>query len=391
MPAISTIAISILAVAERPATLWLPRQSSTAAPAIDQMFDLINYICYFFFVLITVLLVYFAWKYRRSPENHAGNAQGPTHNTALELAWTALPLILVIVIFYKGFTGFVYLAVPPKNSYEIAVTAQQWAWDFKYPNGAQNDDLVVPAGVPVKLTMRSQDVIHSLYIPDFRVKQDVVPGRYSTMWFNAPNPTGEVSPTNTNAHWLFCTEYCGTSHSDMNRRVHVLEQANFDAWLAERSRWLDVIDAEDLWWKAGPKLFARCVQCHSLDGVDGNGPSWGPRAAAGLGPIWDRTTGLTTPFTDGKSLSDLIGAGKPYGTPEDYIRDSILNPGGHLVKGFTNAMPTFKGQLNDKAIDAIIGFMKHVDQFDPKTLKPKPGSEAAKLAGQGDDKAAPPK
>jgi cytochrome c oxidase subunit 2 len=240
--------------------------------------------------------------------------------------------------------------------------------------------------------MRSADVIHSLFIPDFRVKKDVVPGRYSYLWFEAPQATATepvVNADKDNFHWLFCTEYCGTGHSNMNRNVFVLEQPNFDAWLEKQARWIDDLDAQDLYWAAGPLLYARCAQCHSLDGVDGNGPSWGKRVLVNGDAIWDRTCKFETTFGDGRSLADLIGPGKEYATPEDYIRDSILNPGKHLVKGFGNAMPTFKGQLGDKAIDAIIGFMKHIEEFDPKTGKPKPDSPAGKAAAAA--KAAGPK
>lgn len=359
----SAILTSMLAsTGPAPATVWMPPQASTIAADVDFLFNLINWICYVFFVLITVLLVYFAWKYRRSPENHAGNAQGPTHHTALELTWTGIPLVLAIVIFYLGFRGYVDLAVVPRNAYEVQVTAFQWGWSFKYPNGAVSDDLVVPVGKPVKLVMRSNDVIHSLFIPDFRVKKDVVPGRYTYLWFESPYATGL---DRENGYHLFCTEYCGKDHSNMNRRVLVLEQSQFDEWLDQQARWIDEIAAEELYFKAGPRLFVLCSQCHAIDGRDGNGPGWGPRTAAGLGNIWERTRDLKTTFTDGTTLADIVGPGKEYGTPEDYLRDSILNPHRHLVQGYGNAMPTFRGQLNDKKLDALIGMMKHIDEFNP--------------------------
>ncbi len=360
-PAILT---SLLASAgPRPATVWMPPQASTVAAEVDFLFNFINWICYVFFVLIAVLLVYFVWKYRRSPENHAGSAQGPTHNTALELTWTGIPLALVIAIFYLGFRGYVDLAVIPRNAYEVEVTAKQWSWSFKYPNGATSNDLYVPKGTPVKLVMRSDDVIHSLFIPDFRVKKDVVPGRYTYLWFEAPYATGDARPEH--GHHLFCTEYCGTEHSNMNRRVYVLEQAQFDEWVDKQARWIDEIDPDELYFKAGPRLFVLCSQCHSIDGRDGNGPSWGPRAAAGLGNIWERTRDLKTPLVGGRTLADIIGPGKEYGTPEDYLRDSIVNPARHLVAGYGNAMPTFRGQLNDKKLDALVGMMKRIDEFNP--------------------------
>ncbi len=358
---LSIVNTLIASTGNRPASLWMPEQASTVAPQIDLMFDLITWMCYFFFVLITVVLVYFVWKYRRSPDNHAGNAQGPTHNTALELTWTIIPLILVVIIFYVGFRGYVDTVVAPRNSYEIQVTAAQWSWQFKYPTGAQSDDLVVPADRPVRLVMRSLDVIHSLFIPDFRVKKDVVPGRYTSLWFNAPVPTGMER-----FHWLFCTEYCGTSHSDMNRKVHVLDQASFDEWLEKQGRWLDDIPEAELYYKAGPKIYARCAQCHSTNGTIGTGPSWGRRDGYTGKTIWERTLSGETKLDNGKTLGDLIGPGKEFETPEEYLRQSILNPAKHLVNGYGNAMPTFQGQLSPKAIDAIIDYMKHIEEFDSK-------------------------
>jgi cytochrome c oxidase subunit 2 len=150
----------------------------------------------------------------------------------------------------------------------------------------------------------------------------------------------------------------------MNRKVHVLAQEDFDAWLVEQSQWLDKIPEEELYFRAGPKIYARCQQCHSLDGTKGIGPSWKG--------IWSRThggEGSDGKFGDGTSYASLIGPGKKYATPEDYLRNSILNPGSELVGGYGNAMPSFKGQLNDKAIDAVIGMMQHLEDFDPKTGK----------------------
>jgi cytochrome c oxidase subunit 2 len=341
-----------------PKTFWLPQGASTIAPESDWIFNYINYINYFFFFLVIGIMLYFVVKYRQ--KGREVYARGPAHNTVLELTWTIIPTIIVVVIFFMGFKGFVSMKTVPQNAYQIDVTASQWAWSFKYPNGATSDDLYVPAGKPVKLVMRSQDVLHSLFIPDFRVKQDVVPGRYTTLWFqaDAPNADGDF-------HMLFCTEFCGKDHSRMNRHVYVLNDMDFDAWVVEQGRWLDAIPEEELYSKAGPKLFGRCASCHTLDGKPSTGPSWGNYD--GSGDIWARTSSPdSTHKVDGKSISELIGQGKEFETPEGYLRQSILIPGKHLVDGFGNAMPTFQGQLSDKAIDALIGMMKHLDEFDAK-------------------------
>ncbi|MBC24289.1 MAG: cytochrome c oxidase subunit II [Phycisphaerae bacterium] len=336
-----------------PRTFWMPEGASTIAPSIDHVFDMINWVCYFFFALVVIIMFWFMWKYRQ--RGRIVDAQGPTHNMALELTWTIIPIFIVAAMFFVGFKGFLNIVTPPENSYEIDVVAQKWAWEFKYPNGATSEDLYVPAGQPVKLIMSSRDVLHSLYIKDFRVKQDVIPGRYSYLWFQANEPT-----LNDDFHWLFCTEYCGFGHSNMNRKVYVLPEDDFAEWVVEQGQWLDKILDEDLYFKAGPKLFVRCVQCHSLDGTPGIGPSWGDHA--GQGNIWERTVSGETVFDDGTKLSSLIGPGKAYETPEDYLRTSMLNPGKHLVQGYGNAMAV--QALNDRAVDALIGMMKRIDEFD---------------------------
>jgi cytochrome c oxidase subunit 2 len=212
-----------------------------------------------------------------------------------------------------GFRGFVDMKTVPADAYQIDVTAQQWSWQFKYPNGATSADLYIPAGRPVKLVMRSNDVLHSLYIPDFRVKQDVVPGRYTTMWFQADHATGEEE-----YHHLYCTEYCGKDHSRMNQRVHVLGEVQFDDWVTKQGRWLDELaknnpdDPSILWKVGGPKLIGRCLSCHSLDGKPGTGPSWGDYD--GTGNVWElRDREVDVLIDMMKNLKDFDAKGKYIG------------------------------------------------------------------------------
>ena len=356
---------------------WLPEPASTLAPSTDFAFMAITWLCYVFFAGIVIALVYFTWKYRQKGNEVNYQADAPTHNTPLEVSWTVLPLLLVIAIFFMGFKGFLDLSTPPKDAYEIDVVALKWDWSFKYPNGATSEHLVVPAGQPVKLVMRSNDVLHSLYIPDFRVKKDVVPGRYSYLWFQADEPTGivpeaEMAYTAT-GHHLFCTEYCGTGHSNMNKKVFVLAEAEFEMWEEQQARWLDDVADEDLYSVAGPRFYTKCANCHSIDGSPNTGPSWGdPKdgTLAGLGNLWERAQNGSTPIDGGTkgrpntTLADYIGPGKLYETPEDYIRASIYNPGELLIKGYGPNMPHFRGQIGDRGIDALLGMMKRIDQFD---------------------------
>jgi len=351
-----------------PPNFWMPEGASQQAPGVDFAFDVINYINYFFFAFIVIILVWFCIRYRQRGKN-VNHAEGPVHNTTIEVIWTVVPTLILIGVFFMGFVGYLDGQTTPKNTYDIKVTASQWQWNFEYPNGAKStSELVVPAGKPVRLILRSNDVLHSFFIPDFRVKQDVVPGRYTYLWFQSDAPNDPDDPSDF--RWLFCTEYCGENHWNMNVHVRVFEEEAFEKWTAEEARWLDVIAPEDLYFMAGPKLYARCSTCHSLDGADGSGPSWGPRQ--GMGDIWQRVTEKEGKVAGGSrfeagrgTLADYIGADKLYATPEEYIQDSIYNPGALLVSGFGNQMPTFKGQLNERAIQALIGMMKNLDEFEP--------------------------
>jgi cytochrome c oxidase subunit II len=218
-----------------------------------------------------------------------------------------------------------HASVAPAESYEIAVTAKKWAWSFTYPTGATTSELHVPAGRPVKLLMSSQDVLHSFFVPEFRVKQDVVPGSYTSVWFHAIEP-GEFT--------LLCTEYCGTAHSSMLAKVVVHEEREFQEWLegvSDAGKGLTPVEF-------GQKLYttAQCNTCHSVDGRRLIGPTW-----QGIYNAERRLRDGTTVIAD-----------------ENYLRDSILNPAAQIVEGYPPVMPSYKGQLRDAEIDALIAYMK---------------------------------
>ncbi len=348
-----------------PADFWLPEGASTFAPQVDFAFQFVAWISYFFFVLVVGLMIFFAIKYRQ--KGREAYARGPSHHTMLELGWTIIPTILCVFMFWFGFRGFIDLRTPPQNSYQIDLTAQKWAFNFRYPTGAASADqnLYIPVGRPVKLVMRSEDVLHAAFIPAFRVKHDIVPGRYSTLWFQSDHVTegwNDSDPLKQKFHHFFCAEYCGKGHSGMYAKIFVLPQADFDLWLEKQGRWMDDLKGDELWQVAGPKLFGRCASCHSLNGSAGTGPSWQglwARASGGAGSDGKLDNGRET-------YTSLIGPGKKFENPESYVRNSILNPGDHIVVPYGNVMPTFRGQLNDLAIDAIIGMMKNLDKFDAK-------------------------
>ena len=309
---------------------WLPRQGSTTAAGVDDLFNAITSISIFFFVLITVVLFYFVWKYRARPGHKA--QPSVVHNQKLEITWTVIPLLIVVWIFWEGFEGFLDYQTPPQNSYEVQVLGQKWKWLFTYPNGVVDDNLHVPPGEPVRLVMTSQDVIHGLYIPDFRIKRDVVPGRYQKEWFQALEP-GEYQ--------IYCTQYCGTSHSAMLSKVIVhRSRPEFEKWLADAGNFLDKLPPEKL-WEGGQKLYNQrgCKQCHSVDGV------------AGIGPSFKGIWGHTQPLKGGTQVT----------VDENYVRESILNPQAKVVLGFEPVMPTYQGRLKDKEITAIISYLKTLE------------------------------
>lgn len=339
---------------------WFPEQASTVAPISDLVFHFITWVSIFFFVLITALTIWFAARYNTGGKTKAESST--THNTPLELAWTIIPLILVIAMFYVGMEGYLDMRRPPAGSYEVNVTAQRWSWTFSHRNGCTESELWVPVNRPVRLIMSSQDVLHALFIPAFRVKQDIVPGRLIDLWFQA---------TEVGDYDLYCAEYCGKDHSQMVTRVHVVTEDELEAHLQECADWAKNMPDEHLYVGAAQRIYGRCSSCHSLDGRDGTGPTW--RGLWVDGKVRDRV------FTDGSELPNLVGPGKMFETYEDYLRQSILNPQQKIVMNFTGAMPTFRGQLKERELLGIIDFMKRLEEFDEKG-KPKPGTPAAEIA-----------
>jgi cytochrome c oxidase subunit II len=344
-------------------TFGLPGAYSTEAPKIDFLYEAITWISIFFFLLNVGVMVWFMYKYRRRSNTEFATSD-VTHNTPLELTWTIIPLLLVIAMFYVGLEGFLNLRRAPIGAYEVHVSAARWSWTFQHPNGATEGDLRVPVGRPVKLIMESKDVLHACFIPAFRVKQDIVPGRVTTLWFEVTQP-GDFD--------LFCAQYCGKDHSNMHARVYARPQAQFEADLQEVADWAKKTPDDQLYVQVPNRIYPRCQSCHSLDGKDGTGPTWRG--------VWKKIEEGEVVFNDGTNLKDLTGKGKMFESAEDYVKQSILTPQQKIVMNFTGAMPTFKGQLTDREIRAVWEFLKHLDEFDDKG-KAKPNSPAAKIEEQ---------
>jgi len=304
--------------------LMLPPAKSTMAGETDALFYFINIVSLIFLVGITLTIIYFSWKYRRKSDEDVTPVI--THNNKLEITWSVIPLILVIIVFGWGFTGYINSTNPPEDAYEVRVVGKSWLWEFHYNNGAVSvNELHVPANRPIKLVMTSTDVIHSFFVPDYRIKRDVLPNRYSSVWFEAIEPGESV---------IYCTEYCGTAHSDMLADVIVHEKDDFETWLSTASAG----DESDSPVDQGKKLVENnaCLTCHSVDGTELLGPTFQG--------IWER--------------EENMQSGETITVDENYIRESILEPQAKIVDGYNPIMPSYTGSLNDRQIDAIIEYLK---------------------------------
>ncbi len=304
-------------------SIWLPEAASTIAGDVDSLFYFILVTSIILFVGVVSTMVFFAWRYRRrSPDDRPKPVR---ENKVIEASWVIVPTILVAVVFVWGFKLFLELGIAPPNSYEINVTARKWSWTFTYPNGVISADLHVPVNQPIRLRMSSEDVIHSFFVPAFRVKADVLHGRYSYVWFEA---------TRRDTFNVACTEYCGTSHSDMYSRVIVQSQDEFDDWLVENMDDGTLTPVEQ-----GERLYTQqgCFACHSLDGSAAAGPSF-----LGL-------AGSTRNFTDGTSAV----------ADDNYLRTSIVNPILQIVEGYAPLMPAqYAVTMTADEIDALVAFIK---------------------------------
>lgn len=302
----------------------LPAQGSTHAPAVDDLYMFVFWLNVVFFFLIAGLVVGFAIKYRRRGPNE--KTPNITHHLGLELTWSIIPLLLCLVVFFWGFKDYMHATVAPGEAMEINIQAEKWIWTFEYPDGMRSlGELYVPVGKPVKLIMQSKDVLHSFFIPGFRIKMDVLPNRYTEQWFKSDIP-GEYQ--------VQCAEYCGKGHSQMNAKIVVMTPAEYQDYLENGPKNLRDMPLAEL----GKLLYTArgCSTCHSLDGTKGQGPSW------------KAIFGAEHKMTDGRSFK----------VDENYIRTSILQPQAAILQGYEGIMPTFQGLLRDREILALIEFIK---------------------------------
>ncbi len=344
--------------------------ASSQAKETEALFMYILWVNIISFVLLMLITGWFVLKYRRSRQ--AENYQtSVAHNTPLELTWSIVPLLVMVPIFYYGLTGYISKLAAPSDSEIINIFGQKWSWRAVYRNGAEPRDqaritrvaydvpeIIVPAGRPVKLIMTSDDVLHAFFIPDFRTKMDVIPNRYTSMWFKPePESTGKI-------YKVFCAEYCGEKHSEMAAQLRVVTPKEFDETI---TKWADV-DPKWTLLEYGQRLYKskNCFTCHSIDGSSNTGPSW---------KDW---------FGNEHEYAD----GSRHVADENWLTESILNSQKSIVKGFPTSMPVYQGQLKPLQVQALILYMKTLsEKHNPADIT----SAEAEYARQKEEAAKAPK
>jgi cytochrome c oxidase subunit II len=321
-----------------------PPAASSISGEVDQLYYLLTGITLFFTVLIFSIIFYFMVKYRRRskdeipPEVHS--------SLVLELAWTIIPSLICVVIFVWASSLYIRSSRPPSASTEIFVIGKQWMWHLQHPEGPREiNELHVPVGLPVKLTLTSEDAIHDFYVPDFRIKVDVLPNRYVHCWFQA---------TKTGQYNFFCSQYCGTNHSGMIGQVTVMDPVAYREWLQT--------DAEGSLALEGRKLFLQyqCTACHSAD-------------QSARAPVLEGLSMQAVHLTNGRTVT----------ADDNYLRESILDPSAKIVAGYEDIMPSFAGQLSEEEVIRLLAYIKslsagqtpkRIDQAPPPVAAP-PGAK----------------
>jgi len=307
---------------------------------VDAVYFYLSGVTLFFTLLISAILVFFVIRYRRRTPYEIPRPIAGSHK--LETLWTVIPFLISMTIF--GWAAKVYFdqSSPPKNAMEVYVVGKQWMWKIQHSTGQREiNELHVPIGKKIKLIMTTEDVIHDFFVPAFRVKSDVVPGKYTTLWFEA---------TKTGKFDFYCAEYCGMNHSGMIGSVVVMESREFDNWLSgNTSNTTPAVAGQQLFQTLG------CVSCHGATGEGGRGPA--------LSGLFGRET-------------QLVG-GQKITADEAYIRESILNPQAQLVDGFGPIMPTFQGQISEDQLVQLLAYIKSLQANSPQQTAPASSPAAA--------------
>ncbi|MCB1280888.1 MAG: c-type cytochrome, partial [Salinibacterium sp.] len=334
-------------------TVWEPAADS------DFLFMAILWFSIFWFVLLIGLSIYWVIKYRRRPGVPA--PVSASHNTKLEIAWTVIPSLFLVYLFFAGFQPYLHKLIAPPDSLRYSVTGQKWLWNIAYPNGKKPTETVrtgtydipvvyVPAGRPTMFRLSSSDVIHSWWVPDFRTKIDCIPNRYTSVWIE-PEPLNSKDYVHEDGyryreHWVFCAEYCGDDHSEMAALLRVVP---YDVWLTKIEGTL-----EGEAWEIGRQIaqLNGCFGCHSVDG------------SPNTGPTWQNNYGYPREFSNAPALTQSDLDSDPVAM-DNYIRESIYVPSAKIRAGYTNGMTPYAGVLNDAEVDSIIAYFKHLSDRGP--------------------------
>lgn len=304
---------------------FMPTQATEIAGHVDNLYGFLLVASFIACAIVIGGMIFFVLKYRRKTDTD--KTAYISHNAFLEFLWSFIPLVIFLGVFAWGWVIYHNMRAMPENALEIHVFGKQWAWEVQYKSGVKTSNLiVVPVNTDVKLILTANDVLHSFFVPSFRIKQDAVPGRYTSLWFNA-NKLGEFH--------IFCTEYCGTQHSGMIGILKVVSQQEYDQWLESESQVGNLPLAE-----RGKKVFQikACASCHSVDSDKRL-----------VGPALYQVLGKSREFEDGATLA----------ADENYIRESILNPNAKIVKSYNKGlMPAFQGQLSEVELNALIEYIK---------------------------------
>lgn len=304
--------------------------ASGQAARVDAVFLLILVIGVFFFFLTQGILIYFAVKYRRRRPDRDNDTPTITGNPLLEFLWILIPSLVVVAIFYYGWRVYADLRIPTAGATEVYVNARQWMYEIKYPDGRTAiNEIRVPADKPVKFILSASDVLHGFYLPDFRVKMDMIPGRVTTLW---------VQPDHPGSYQIYCTVYCGTGHSSMLARLIVMPRREYAEWAEHAGHEGGGGGEHEPLAVRGERIVknAGCLNCHSLDGKEKIGPNF-----RGL-------YGSKAPLEGGKTVT----------ADEEYLRESIVDPGAKIVKGYPNVMPTFKASIPPEDVKAVVEYLK---------------------------------
>lgn len=311
-----------------------PQNASNFVAGVDQAFMVILGISIFFLVALTIVMLIFIYRYKKEKHPNAIQNEG---NNKLEIIWTAIPLILVMIMFYFGWMGWKPMKNPPEEAMHVKAIARMWNFRFEYENGKFTDSLIVPINEPVIIDLVALDVLHSMYIPAFRVKEDMIPGQDKLLWF-IPGTEGTFD--------LFCTEYCGLEHSYMFTAVKVIPKEDFDAWMSDTTQVVPAVTAETSLADQGWEVLRRngCNSCHSVDGSKLIGPSY-------LGG-WGGTRTVVT----GRETREIM-------VDEEYVKRSIFEPDADVVDGFNKGlMLSYDGMVSEEEVELIIEYLKALNE-----------------------------